>query len=656
MGIDTNFEIGPELAKSGISVFPPTQREDFSEQLLEFGPDSENRQNYNTKPAFSTLNLELDWFLEKTVSANFFDHITQPKMTTDVAFVPSGLDIKAIELDTGNLIWEGPSGWDGEVGDGISVDPEGGRVHVNGRAPGPNGETAAALDINNGNILWDRTDPDWSPSENKTRKGLVIYPMNEGPTAREKETGNLEWKQNTKTDGNDIIPSQTEENSGNVLLGWPDERFLVEIDTGNVIWSNTYPGSDTGKSSLHLSGRFYITGIQEDIIAIDDSSGAVEWRSSFGHTGSTNGFPATDGQDIFGTFIDSGSGEGFLASFTPSGSLNWEISLGQRSPSSIQYVSGGRNDVIYLPTFDGYIMMVDPGTQSITDEFKATNAIEEGLGIAGDNLIFVTRNKIRKYNIVGEKDVNVVHEQNRKIDSNADVPSAIELSPTVDSVQVGAESGPVGSDNRAVQFSLPSPGSLENITFVGDTNLSATIGSIEGFAWNDTGTELYVANGGFNNVYSFQTGTPYNVDVMSSSFNQFNDLDPNVGVPSEVAWDNDGDRFFVSDFQTIYTFTTSNFDIDNMTISKQFTFPDSIVSFDWVEGGEYLFALSQSQDILFVYSAGSDYDIDSLTLLEQIPLLDLDGGRAIKYSSSQKKLYVVDASKDTVERYHVAGV
>jgi outer membrane protein assembly factor BamB len=214
-------------------------------------------------------------------------------------------------VDDLQVAWRAPLMRAGELNDSAPV-VVGGTVYAVGRE-------VAAFDAATGAQRWHTPIGGSSFATPAVGDGLVVAgATTSGIVALDAATGAIVWQHPVKSYNSSSITI----NGDRVFVTVADGLLALRLQTGDVLWSTTYPACFCTRSTPTFANGLLLVGLGgSGVAAYDATSGAPRWSrtlSSGGGTSSENWLPAVSGNVVY-----AGSMSGVAALDLRTGKVNW---------------------------------------------------------------------------------------------------------------------------------------------------------------------------------------------------------------------------------------------------------------------------------------------------------------------------------------------
>lgn len=258
---------------------PGTTPSDWPQYL--HGPYHQSfAQSETTLTTGNVTSLMVGWS-QKITRSGYAPNSGGPIVVGNTVYVGGG-DVRAYNATTGALLWHN------RLGGAVLTTP----AYANGLVVvGTYAKPAAvvALNASTGAVVW-RHRVGVPISASPTIAGRTVYVSvdNVGVIALRRETGTVRWVWHTNdADTFPLISSPTTDGK-TVLVNDAGGAVAVALDakTGAPLWQQTLAtgeGASMDNFTIALmKGVAYVPTIDGDVVALDEATGAIRWRTSLG--------------------------------------------------------------------------------------------------------------------------------------------------------------------------------------------------------------------------------------------------------------------------------------------------------------------------------------------------------------------------------------
>jgi DNA-binding beta-propeller fold protein YncE len=183
-----------------------------------------------------------------------------------------------------------------------------------------------------------------------------------------------------------------------------------------------------------------------------------------------------------------------------------------------------------------------------------------------------------------------------------------------------------------------------------------------GFAFNSTGTKMYIVGWTTDNVCQYSLSTAY--DVTTASYDNVNfDVYAQATTPVDVRFKPDGTKMYISNLgtdsvyqyslSTAYDLSTASYDSVSFTVAPQDGNPYGI---EFNSSGTKMYVVGNATDTIYQYSLSTAYDLstasyDSVSL--SVSSQD-NNPNNIKFSPDGTKMYITGWQNRSVYQYSLS--
>lgn len=194
---------------------------------------------------------------------------------------------------------------------------------------------------------------------------------------------------------------------------------------------------------------------------------------------------------------------------------------------------------------------------------------------------------------------------------------------------------------------------LDNIFSIGSAD-----SSVRGVEFNNDGTKMYLIGFGDDNIQQFSLSTAYAVGT--ASYNGAYSLGGDgITNPYGMRWNNDGSKFFVTDYgaNTVIEYSVSNaYDVTSGTITEGTNY--SVSSYEsnpldvaFNADGTKMYVIGDGSDKINEWTLSTGFDLSSTVSYVSGTSLGLTNPTAFDFSPDGSLLAVVDYNSDTLRGF-----
>jgi len=228
------------------------------------------------------------------------------------------------------------------------------------------------------------------------------------------------------------------------------------------------------------------------------------------------------------------------------------------------------------------------------------------------------------------------------------------VSEKVSGLTVGADYY-VQDDGSLASGSIPFD--ISGASFVQNFSVAAQDNSLQGIAFNNDGTKMFVVGQTGDAVYEYILLTGY--DVSSASYSQSFSVTAQDTNPREIAFNNDGTKMFVLGYagQDVNEYTLSTgFDlgstvtfVDAFSVSSQENQPYGLA---FNADGTKMFIVGQVGDDVNEYTLSTGFDVSTASFVDSFSVVLQDTQpRGIAFNASGTKMFIVGRTDVVVDAY-----
>ena len=214
--------------------------------------------------------------------------------------------------------------------------------------------------------------------------------------------------------------------------------------------------------------------------------------------------------------------------------------------------------------------------------------------------------------------------------------------------------GDFGNDIN--EYTLTTAFDVSTATFVDSFSVALQDGFLQGLAFSDNGTKMFVLGDSGDDINEYTLTTAF--DVSTASFVDSFSVASQEDEPQGLAFSNDGTKMFVvgnsGDDINEYTLTTA-FDVstasfvDSFSVSSQDTSPWGLA---FSNDGTKMFVVGNSGDDINEYTLTTAFDVSTASFVDSFSVSSQDTfPRGLAFSNDGTKMFVVGASSDAVHQY-----
>jgi len=180
-----------------------------------------------------------------------------------------------------------------------------------------------------------------------------------------------------------------------------------------------------------------------------------------------------------------------------------------------------------------------------------------------------------------------------------------------------------------------------------------------GITFNGDGTKLFMVGNDNDNVYSYNLSTAY--DLGSASYNQSFDVSGQTSKPTSVRFNGDGTKMFVAgdDTNNVYSYNVSTaYDLSSASynqsydVSGQDSKPTGVA---FKGDGTKMFVMGRSTENAYSYNLSTAYDLSSASYNQVYNVSGQDSKPAgVTFNGDGTKMFVVGTENDNVYSYNLS--
>ncbi|PSO44031.1 MAG: hypothetical protein BRC23_02255, partial [Parcubacteria group bacterium SW_4_49_11] len=204
-----------------------------------------------------------------------------------------------------------------------------------------------------------------------------------------------------------------------------------------------------------------------------------------------------------------------------------------------------------------------------------------------------------------------------------------------------------------VGYSLSSASYDNNTRSIGQVNNSNSI------VFNGDGSKMFVIGSDNDHVYSYNLSTAY--DISSASYNQSFDVSGQDGGATSVTFSGDGTKMFVTGvwYNNVYSYDLSTaYDISSASYNRKrdVYFEDSDARGITFNGdGTKLFMVGNDNDDVYSYDLSTAYDLGSASYNQNFDVSGQDSGpKSVRFNGDGTKMFVAGDDTNNVYSYNVS--
>jgi hypothetical protein len=194
---------------------------------------------------------------------------------------------------------------------------------------------------------------------------------------------------------------------------------------------------------------------------------------------------------------------------------------------------------------------------------------------------------------------------------------------------------------------------LDNILSIGSADAS-----VRGIEFNNDGTKMYLVGFGDDNIQQFTLSTAYAIGT--ASYNGYYSLGADGHAnPYNMRWNNDGTKFFITDFggdKVVEYSVTNAYSVTSGTITEGTNY--SVSSYEtsphdvaFNADGTKMFVIGESSDKIHEWTLSTGFDLSSTVSYVSGTSLGLTNPAAFDFSPDGTLMAVVDYSSDLLKGF-----
>jgi len=267
---------------------------------------------------------------------------------------------------------------------------------------------------------------------------------------------------------------------------------------------------------------------------------------------------------------------------------------------------------------------------------------------------FITFSNTVLNRIAGVFDIaNAVFSKSKSVSSEDTTPRDVTWNNDGSKMYVAGDAG-----NDINEYDLTTEFDIGTATFSKLKSVSSEDTGVQGMAWNNDGSKMYVVGATNDNVYEYDLTTEF--DIGTATFSKSKDVSGQDTLPTGMTWNNDGSKMYVvgATNDNVYEYDlTTEFDIGTATFSKS----KSITSEDTVatgvvfnNNGSKMYVIGLTSDNVNEYDLTTNFDIATATFSKSKDVSGQDiNPQGMAWNSDGSKMYVVGSTGDSVYEYDV---
>jgi len=211
-------------------------------------------------------------------------------------------------------------------------------------------------------------------------------------------------------------------------------------------------------------------------------------------------------------------------------------------------------------------------------------------------------------------------------------------------------------NNNIYEYSLSTSFDVSTASFTDSFDVSGQVGSAKGVTFNNNGDKMFVSDGFNRKIYEYSLSTSF--DVSTASFTDSFDVSSQDGEPEGVAFNNTGDKMFVtgSSNANVYEYSLStSFDVstasftDSFDVSSQDDVPTGAA---FSSSGDKMFVSGRFSANIYEYSLSTSFDVSTASFTDSFDVSSEDGRPlGVEFSDTGDKMFVPGLDTDNVYEY-----
>jgi len=219
----------------------------------------------------------------------------------------------------------------------------------------------------------------------------------------------------------------------------------------------------------------------------------------------------------------------------------------------------------------------------------------------------------------------------------------------------------VGFDGDAVnEYALSTAFDVNTASFTTSFSVAAQETSLEGLAFNNDGTKMYVVGSTGDAVHQYTLSTSF--DVNSASFTTSFSVAAQEIAPTGLAFNNDGTKMYImgniGDAVDEYALSTA-FDVSTASFTTRFsvaaqeTSPEGLA---FNNDGTKMYVVGATGDAVHQYTLSTAFDVNSASFTTSFSVAAQDiVPQGLAFNNHGTKMYVVGSAGDNVYEYNLSS-
>jgi len=179
----------------------------------------------------------------------------------------------------------------------------------------------------------------------------------------------------------------------------------------------------------------------------------------------------------------------------------------------------------------------------------------------------------------------------------------------------------------------------------------------QGFAFNTTGTKLFVVGTQNSEVFQYTLSTAF--DVSSASYDSVNkNVYPQEPAPQDIRFNNDGTKMYIIGNQSIFEYSLSTaFLVSSASYTDSFSLTGQTTSgrsLEFNSDGTKMFMLN-GYSRTYEYNLSSAFDISTASIVDNFySIAQTAETNGLAFSSDGKKMFIADEQLNKVFQYNLS--